>query len=65
MSEMYIQTAFRLGWLLQAIEENLQYLSDGSVIDRNWVRRLKTDQLPSGEEAKATLEALCPSGKRA
>lgn len=62
MSNLYAQTASHLGWLTKLVEEALEASVDATVVDRNFLRRLKTNQFPSDEEIKAVSEALVELG---
>lgn len=58
MSETYIRTSLRLGWLLKASEAALVDCADGAKIDLPFFRRLGVERLPSEDEVLAVTEAL-------
>jgi phosphatidylserine/phosphatidylglycerophosphate/cardiolipin synthase-like enzyme len=62
VSEAYIRTASRLGWLLQAAEAALADQGDGAKIDLTFFTRLGTKKLPSEDEGLAVAEALVSLG---
>jgi hypothetical protein len=62
MSDLYLQIAARLDWLLQPLEEALLALPQDAVIDRNFVQTLSLRQRPSHQETLAAYEALVSLG---
>jgi hypothetical protein len=62
VSETYIRAAFRLGWLLEQIEDELINYPEDSIIDFNFAQRLKGERLPTKDELLAAFEALYSVG---
>lgn len=62
MSETYIRAASRLGWLLQAAEDELVRYEDGAKVGLSLFRRIKGGRLPTDDEALAAAEALVSVG---
>lgn len=58
MAETYIHAALRIGWLLQGLESGLTAVTDGFVVDPQFVRTGATSRLPTHEEILAAINAL-------
>jgi hypothetical protein len=58
LSEIYVRTALRLGWLLEAAEAALIRSDDGAKVDITFFQRLEIGRLPTDDEALAAAEAL-------
>jgi phosphatidylserine/phosphatidylglycerophosphate/cardiolipin synthase-like enzyme len=58
MAEKYIQTAIRVGWLLQELESELTAVNDGFVVDPLFVRNGARKRLPTPDEIVTAINAL-------
>lgn len=58
MAEKYIQTAVRVGWLLQELESELTAVNDGFVVDPLFVRNGAKKRLPTPDEIVTAINAL-------